>query len=151
MTQRVLSNSQGLRVSQPGVSVLSASLGQLQFNSDWSALALHQSGDIALAWTTSNELGWSINFIPFGKTFASPPSVWFFQVEGSGALVPIGSAFGFKLHLQDTSLSNQPRDFYVNASVGTTGIDLRGSYNKQTSGWPQPQMTIRYFVFEYNL
>lgn len=150
MTRRVLLNSAGLRVSQPGVDVLSAGYNQLQFTSDFSALSLFTQGSHSISWSSGGNSADHVAFIPFGKTFASPPLVWFFQDAGS-YFIPLGNAYGLAYNIRDTSLPGQPRDFYVSATVLTNGIDLRAYYNKQTAGWPQPNMTIAYYVFEYNL
>lgn len=150
MVRRVLLNSSGLKVSVPGVDVLSAGYNQLQFTSDFSALSLFTQGYHALSWSSGGNVADSVAFIPFGKTFASPPIVWFFQYTGS-YLIPLGNAYGVAYSVQDGSLPGQPRNFYVNCTVLTNGIDIRAFYNKQTAGWPQPQMTIYYAVFEYNL
>lgn len=150
MTRRVLLNSSGLKISQPGADVLTAGPAQLQFSSDFSSLSLYMQGDYSLSWSVAGNIGSHVGFIPFGKTFVSPPSVWLYQV-GGGYLVPLGNAYGVNFHVRETSLPGQARDWYVNAAVLTNGIDIRGFYNKQTSGWPQPSMTLRYFVFDYNL
>lgn len=150
MARRVLLNSSGLKVSKPGVDVFGASVGQLQFSSDFSALSLYTQGYHAISWTTAGNIGWHTAFLSFGKTFASPPLVWFFEYKGS-YLVPLGSAYGVNYQIRDSSLPGQPRDFYVSATVMTNGIDFRAFYNKQTPGWVTPGMSIYYAVFEHNL
>jgi hypothetical protein len=137
-------------VSIPGVDVLTAGYSQLQFTSDFSSLSLFTQGYHSLSWSSGGISADSVAFIPFGKTFASPPLVWFYQYMGS-YLLPLGSAYGVSYAIRDNSLVGQPRDFYVSCTVLTNGIDIRAYYNRQTAGWPQPNMTIAYYVFEYNL
>ena len=148
MTGRVLLDNSGLKVSKPGVDVLTTGPGGLQFSSDWSAFGEYMSGSYSVGWTAlAGEKGRHDGFISFGKTFATKPAVWFYlQTNG----VPVGNAAGFTLYGSDGS-GTPPRTFGVIAQVGTAGITVTGYYDKKTSGWPAPSVSFNYRVFEYNL
>lgn len=150
MTGRVLLNGSGLKVSKPGIDVLTASPGGLQFSSDWSAFGQFTSGSYGVGWSVlSGEKGRHDGSISFGKTFPTKPAVWFY-LQSSGGLVPIGNASGFSLFGSDGT-GSPPRTFGVIAQVGVSGIAVTAYYDKKTSGWPAPSVAFQYRVFEYNL
>lgn len=147
MAGRVLLNSAGLKVSKPGVEVLATGPGGLQFSSDWSAFGLYTAGSHVLGWSVpQTNAGRHDSFIPFGKTFQTPPAVWFYRHASSGR-TPVGNAGGFTLWI---GASDNDR-LGVVAQVGLTGITVTGFYRKPTNGTPQPQVAFDYYVFEYNL
>lgn len=152
MVNRVLLNANALRVSKAGVDVLSAGLGSLQFNSDWSALGLLTTGTVSDSWSAiGSYAGTSVTTVNFGRTFATPPLVFFEIDAGGGAFIPIGDAAGFSFHLQENSIPSTPRYFYIVAQVTTTGIDFKARYDKVNGSWTTPHFTVRYTVMYYNL
>lgn len=86
MVDRVILDTQGLRVSIPGVDVKTAAASGLIFDSKWSNLKLWMRSRI----TASG--GGVLNRVPFGKTFANPPLVFFYVVSGDTYL-PTGLVF----------------------------------------------------------
>lgn len=151
MARRVLLNSSGLKVSKPGIDVTVAGADGLQFSSDWSAYGIYMSGGYNVGWSGTSEanVGRHDGFISFGRTFATPPFVWFYKYASSG-VAPLGNSGGFSIYAQQ---SNDPagRKYGVTAQVGTTGITVTGFYRKTTNGTPEPSIGFNYFVFEYNL
>lgn len=150
MANRVLLNASNLRVSKPGWDVATAPKSQLQFSSDFSALALFTQGAFGLPWNVAGNIGRCAFFVPFGKTFPSPPIVLFYMNKGA-FWVPVGSFYGLCYNVVDGSLPGQTRSFIIVAQVTTSGIQVNAFYNKQTSGWPQPNPSLYYYVLEYNL
>ncbi|AGC36065.1 hypothetical protein B7L88_gp021 [Rhizobium phage RHEph10] len=67
MVNRVLLDTNRLKVSRPGFDVLTATFAQLSFNSDFSAAAIYARGSTS---TQGN-----VVTIPFGKTFAARPNI----------------------------------------------------------------------------
>lgn len=74
MSNRVLLNSDGLKISQSGVDVLSASDGQLVFNSNWSQLAIYMRGTL----TVPDNGNVTINY---GRTFVNMPLVCLLRTD----------------------------------------------------------------------
>ncbi|MBC2806646.1 hypothetical protein C3Y94_026190 [Rhizobium ruizarguesonis] len=66
MANRVLLNTSGLKVSEPGFDVLTAGNANLQFSSDWSALTLLLAGGVNVPASTSQT-------VFFGRTFIRTP------------------------------------------------------------------------------
>jgi len=151
MTNRILLNAGGLKISNPGADVLTAAGRFLHFSSDWSQLGQYAQGSATTSWAVSGEVGTWTQSIGLGKTFASPPQVFFERDLGGGKFCPLGGASGFTYSVTDTSLGGTPRYFWVIAEVTTSQIILTARYDKRTSGWTQPQFTTRYTVFQYNI
>jgi len=144
-------------VSIPGVDVLSAVPGQLIFNSDWSAFSRYRVDTYTFTWSPfsgrRNVASHSGRY-NFGKTFASPPMVWFYKVASGGYHTPIGNSGGFNLNLSNSYTegpATHTRIYQANASVDDSGIDFVGWYDKRTDGWPVPNLSLLFHVFEYNL
>jgi hypothetical protein len=146
MVNRVLLNTSGLKVSKPGADVLSAGPGDLLFSSDWSALGLFTQGSISASWSTNLETGWWVQSVPFGKTFATPPAVFFEIDVGGNVMVPMGDTSGFIVAFQGNPAD---RFMWVATQVTTTGINFIARYFKD--GWAQPALTVRYTVLFYDL
>lgn len=68
MANRILLNQSGLKVSKPGINVLSASDINLNFSSDWGIMATLISGAITLAADAEQD-------VFYGKTFTVMPMV----------------------------------------------------------------------------
>lgn len=149
MVDRILLDSSGLKVSQPGVPVLSAGFSQLQFSSDFSAIGLFSTNVFALNWSffgaNSGTFSTTINY---GKSYATPPLIWFYADYGS-YMVPIGNTNGVAYVRMDNSLPGQPRMFYISVVVNESNFTVYARFEKQTDGWPVPYLNIRYFIFEY--
>lgn len=88
MTNRVLLDSSGLKVSKPGVNVITANRNQLLFGSDASCMTLHMSGVWALSNTTATQT------LLLGKTFSRIPYVTLF-VDFGGSFNVGGQFIGF--------------------------------------------------------
>lgn len=148
MVRRVLVNSSGLKVSQSGVDVLSATSLQLNFNSDWSALGVVQSGTYNVAWSGGNTSRVSQTF-PLVKTFPSPPFCAFFLVR-SGTLIPIGLGNGFS-YVMEGDGSPTIASCLV-ARVSADNIVFTAMYNKEGNpGRSNPPYSVRFFVFDNNM
>lgn len=148
MTNRVLLNASGLRVSRATKDVLSAGLGDLKFNSDWSQLGVFTTGSKAPSWSViSSTEGYWHDTQSFGRTFATEPLVFFEIDAGTGLYLPIGDAAGFTFH-QETGVSNY---WWVVVQVSTTGLTYNARYNKPNSGWTRPSFTIKWTAMYYNL
>jgi len=153
MVARVLLNSSGLKVSKPGIDVLSAGFSNLQFSSDWSAMTIVQRGVHSPAWSVSGLYGTYNSSIAFVKTFSTVPFVLFYQILPSGARTQIGSGptFIFQFDRNETATPTLDSRFGASAKVFTDRIDLNYVYRKRTSGVPTPVFNIEYIVFDNNL
>ncbi|QIG69092.1 hypothetical protein EVB78_059 [Rhizobium phage RHph_N1_15] len=67
MVNRVLLDTNRLKISRPGFDVLTATFAQLSFNSDFNAAAIYSRGSTS---TQGN-----VVTISFGKTFAARPNI----------------------------------------------------------------------------
>jgi hypothetical protein len=147
MTNRVLLDSSGLKVSKPGVNVLTASASQLNFNSEWSQVGLYRRGTYTIDWPISA----SGIFINLGKTFTTPPIV-IFEIKDGSVYRTIGGPSGF--YYQVLSGGGDGTGYHwLLARVTTTQIRIDGNWNKYgVSGEPEPpHYVIRYSICEYNL
>lgn len=79
MANRVLLNSKALKVSQPGVDVLTAPPALLMFNSDHRCIRLIQRGVVTVPFVSDIK-------IPYAKSFNSAPMV---GVNPRGIIAPI--------------------------------------------------------------
>lgn len=152
MANRILLNNNALRVSQPGVNVLSATPAQLLFSSDWSAMGIVASGTYSIgtgSWSGSSNTRTHNGTINLPKTFPSPPAVAFYLVTG-GVLVPVGFGSGCFFGWVRNGSSGQNRAL-AHAQVTNSQIEIRAMFDKQyTPGLVVPSFDIRYFVFDYN-
>lgn len=161
MTNRVvMSAADGVKVSKPGVNVLTASDEDLVFNSAWSAFAIHSTGSQSVSWPTSISGSYSQN-IPYGETFPSPPIVQIeTNVTGNWTIMPaIGGALasmGRNVRIYRSPGGWVFTAFWRFTVVATnTRLELRGSYNdgRSTSidpdSFPPPNFNLRYTVFTY--
>lgn len=149
MANRVLLNATGLKVSQAGVNVLTAAQSQLLFSSDWSALGLVQSGSYNVnSWSGSANLRSHSGSIALNKTHSAPPFMLFYWVY-SGSNVPIGMGSGalFGIIRGGAVGFDSVMASFV---ASTTSIAVRAYYDKQaTPSLAVPNMTFRYFIFDY--
>lgn len=148
MVRRVLINSSGMKVSKPGIDVIGASLLNLNFNSDWSALGLVQSGTYTPAWSGGVTSNVSQSFA-LVKTFPSPPFCAFFFAR-PGYLIPVGLGNGFSYAMYGNG-TPQPRSC-IAARVGNSSIQFSAMYNKNgNTGIPTPPFSVQFFVFDNNM
>lgn len=86
MANRVLLSPSGLKISNPGVDVLSATASQLMFNSDWSQLKLLQRIAVTVPSDYSQQTplppigsgrSWTSPNYNYSKAFGTPPLVLF--------------------------------------------------------------------------
>lgn len=156
MVQRVLLNQSGLKVSKPGVNVLTAGPGQLNFSSDWAGMDVYTRGDVSFNWQIRGD--GKIGDVPMftrmlGKTFPTIPFVLFYWDAGGG-YVPAGYGHGFALSkkLNDGGgTTGQVNSTW--AAVGlvhTDRIDFAGDFIKRVASMPTPVVNIHYVVFDHN-
>lgn len=69
MANRLLLSKDGVKISLPGVDVLTAGSSNLQFSSDWAQLKIFMRGSISFGTGTTD--------VPFGKTFTNRPLGFF--------------------------------------------------------------------------
>lgn len=150
MTQRVLLGPSVLKVSKPGFDVLSTGAGGLQFSSDWAQMGTLITGTYTITWSTSGDNGEHIGSFSFGRTFPSPPAVFFDRDTGGGRWLPLGHASGFLYRAYANGGPPQP-NFWVLAQVSTAGVAVNARYRKPSSGFIVPGFTFRYRVMEYNV
>lgn len=150
MVNRILLNSSGLRISSPGVDVITAQPANLLFSSDWSALTVAQKGTYYLnSWAGGANHAEHNGFISFSRTYPSPPMALVYLVRG-GAHIPIsngrGAYFGGARYA-----AGKPHDSYaVSWTAGTTGISVRAYFYKEsTPSLSRPDMVLKYFVLDY--
>lgn len=119
MSNRVLLNTSGLKVSRPGVNVLTAGNADLNFNSDWSGVNLLISGQVRV------ENG-GTQIIYFGKTFDQPPVCripylqdgfgwWFYLTFGAANLnlASVAQIYTNRLEFRNTSGSGYWAGYFI--------------------------------------
>lgn len=126
MANRAVLNVNGLKVSKPGVNVLTAGINDLLFSDNWSALSKHMSGSLSIS-SGGNK------FVNFGKTFAQVPLVMW-EWNGYGDQW-IGGAYG----TNDTGTITT-YGFY--ADTTRLVFLINGDYYD----WPQQ---VKYTVWDY--
>lgn len=138
MTERVLLNTHGLRVSKPGISVLSASPADLLFDSDWAQLGQYSHQELDCNWTS----GPTVREFPWGKAFPTPPIVFAWYLRSDGLVIPLppGGNFGITAGVSGGNYRE------VFAESTPTVLRIKGGW----SGAP-PAIRIRYTVMDYNL
>jgi hypothetical protein len=143
MSNRVLLNSSGLKVSQPGVDVLAAAPSQFQFNSDWSQIGLQQQGTITL--NPNSDVS-----VSFAHSYPTPPVVIFDYPVGDGSWQPFGT--GSFYYEQFDSGAGLPFSFlWIIALVATTGCRFVYHVDAEGHGYPSwPTVNLRYSVLAYN-
>lgn len=149
MVARVVVNQNGMKVSKPGLDVLTAGAANLQFSSDWSAMGVIQSGVHTInSWGGNSAT--DIRTIAFNKTFASPPFCAFF-LESPSYLTPLGFGNGFSIAVSRQQITNDAIAQLV-AQVSTSGILVSAMFNKNNNtGVVVPSFVMRYFVFDNNM
>lgn len=152
MANRVLMNASGLKVSKPGVNVLTASPLQLIFNSEWGGMGVVQSGTWNVAWPggTTKQVS---NRVALTKTFSSPPFCAFFMNIPGPALAPLGYGNGFGAAVYDGGGgSGADSRCVLVVNVDATGIDFKAMiYKVENPGLPDVPLSVRYFVFDRTL
>lgn len=104
MANRVLLDTSGLKISAPGVDVLSALPSALIYSSDWAGIGLLLKG---MSYTNGTTVT-----VPFGKTFERPPLInLYWNGEGNqwsnldlAGYGPNDSGWGWGSWLQPTYL-----------------------------------------------
>ena len=151
MTNRVLLNSSGLKISKPGVNVIGASIADLNFNSDYSQMGLYRQGTYNWNWsTTPNPL-----LINLGKTFPTPPLVTFACTNAQYTYgSPYGGPSGFWFEYYEDNLGDGSdyRYWWLLGRVTTTQIAVDWAWEKFVPGDPTPPApVIHYSIWDYNL
>jgi hypothetical protein len=145
MTNRVLLNASGLKVSKPGVNVLTAPTSGLQFSSDWSALGFYRSAEIDCNWNRPEYLNFSL-----GKTFSTPPMVQFHRVISSSQTELMSALNGFYWAFENNYEDLDGNMVYnyhrVEATVTTTQIRI-----KSGRAGTNPTFRLRYTILDYGL
>ena len=150
MTNRVLMNSGVLKVSKPGVNVITAGPQDLAFSSDFSMFGFYRQGTLSYNWSGGN-LGEYSNNVPLGKTFATPPLVFFQLSLGDGRYATLGNTSGFSFEKENYA-SEFPCYMACWAVVTTTHIQFRGRYNRpDEEDHLSRSFSVRYSIYEYNL
>lgn len=153
MSNRVLLNSSGLKVSKPGVDVLTAGSTGLQFSSDWSGMPIAERGTVTLNWTTlSSTEATSARTITLAKTYSSVPyTLFFWIIAGVRVGIGMGDGFIYQLDRNEGGGAYNSR-FGIYARVYTTKIEFLAAYRKKTSGVVTPDAPqLEYIVFDNNL
>ena len=151
MTRRVLLNSSGLKVSKPGVDVVTTGPGGLQFSSDFSQMTLQTSGEIDCNWNSN-----SYSAYGFGKTYATPPLVHMQQVISASEMGEL-SATGFfywewRYNWTDLGGASHTAYHVVNTYVTASAIMIQSLYHStRPSQVTAPPFRLRYTVLDYNV
>lgn len=154
MANRVVLDQQGLKVSRPGVNVLTASDQQLLFTSDHSCFGVVERGDHAVIWNATGSSGSYNQFVSFSNPFASVPIMKFDLVQGASTrTMDLGRQVYMSRNVRQVisggfgSLAYY--DFWT--EVSTTGVRFRGTYTRNSSAYIIPNFTVRWTAFSYNV
>lgn len=151
MVQRVLLNATGLKVSKPGVNVLSASAQNLQFSSDFSQLAHFQTGELDCNWSELPFRTYS-----FAKVFPSPPLVCLQKVNTATDVWDAGSCGSLDWFVRrewtDLNGDYQEAEHSVNVYVTASAIMIQSiNFSTRPDQYTPPLFRLRYTVMDYNL
>ncbi|MBX4911376.1 hypothetical protein HJA82_29120 [Rhizobium bangladeshense] len=123
MVNRVLLDTNRLKISRPGFDVLTATQAQLLFNSDYNTAAIYMRG------TTSTQ--GNIVTIPFGTTFPARPNVDLWCIN-TDVLDPNWVMLGQLLEAQHTV----PRaGSYIDASWSTSSLQVWSNGGLVATQW----------------
>lgn len=134
MTNRILLDSGGLKISVPGVDVLSAGQRYLAFSPNYKMPRIYQSGSVSL--NINSAYAGQTGAISFGKTFDTPPTVFYYLVRADGFC-----ASGQAWEVYSQSIMPMPL-FIANVTRSDVSFTLR-SYAKTSS-----INTVHYIVME---
>lgn len=140
MTNRVLLNDSGLKISKPGIDVLSASHNDLQFDSTKSQIGYKQSGTFTTDLSTSFD-----RLVTFSPAFDEIPIVCFYHVMSGERWLLGYSPIYFR-----RKASNGDRYRETMIVTRTNGIYCR-SIAAGTTGTAPASVTIAYEVLEYRM
>ena len=111
MANRVLLQPTGMKVSRPGVDVLTAGDADLLFSSDASQTPVHMKGTVTFSSS-------SIQSVNYGKTFANMPMIMF--------LVPLGDGYTQSIYINDFIIAASPSNAAAWVRVGSTNFSYYG-------------------------
>lgn len=151
LANRVLIHPDGMKISKPGVDVLSASNAQLLFSSDWTHPSLWLRGTIIASYGVTTT-------VYFGKSFSRPPFVFGTAQNASGGHFFSNSTDLAYLQWDHPMFLNRPYETdpsipYIEApgSLPFLFYNDRFTINGtvlQFFRWPR---TIKYSVLDYAL
>lgn len=126
MANRVLLDPNGMKVSRPGVDVLTAGDADLLFSSDFSQTPVHMKGIVTFSSS-------SIRTLNFGRTFLNMPMVTF--------LVSYSSFYGLYIN-----------DWVESGSLSSANAYVRVRNSSFTYYAPNRDgLVMRYIVWDLNL
>lgn len=110
MANRVLLQPTGMKVSRPGVDVLTAGDADLLFSSDASQTPVHMKGTVTFSSS-------SIQSVNYGKTFSNMPMIMF--------LVPVGT-YNQAVYINDFIIASSPSNAAAWVRVGSSDFSYYG-------------------------
>lgn len=120
MTNRVILDTDGLRVSRAGVNVIGAANVDLLFNSDWAHLRRFGQGAFAVPANSTKTYS-------MGKTFTALPIVDIFL-----KYLPSGDSYGY---LGDFGTSSDGGNYSSMVDVTSTSIIITNSFGNEITGF----------------
>lgn len=129
MANRVVLTLGGLKVSKPGINVLTAADTDLIFSSDFNQGSLFSRGSVTFSSS-------SIQSVNYGKTFVNMPMILFNVVR---TVSPVYN----ELYINDFVLSASPTNAAAWCRVGSTNFQY---YGPLASG-----MTMKYIIWDLDL
>lgn len=145
MPNRVLLDAAGLKVSLPGVNVLTATDAQLLFNSSYATLVPLIRGRFAIECRRATNLPPNTRTVNFGRTFDTVPLCMFF----------VDSEFNSGLLTGNQHIGAHRRAYYVNNTVWSYRChvyDNRFVFTNNIFGPPSTyDLTVDYFVWNFDL
>ncbi|QIG76838.1 hypothetical protein EVC30_009 [Rhizobium phage RHph_Y1_11] len=160
MANRLLLDTTGLKISKPGIDVLTAAAGNLQFSSDWKQLRVYGRGSFTvpnpIGYTPKALGGWnSVTFtVSLGKTFSGiPVGNVMVAVPGWAIKSPANS---FNLYLtharKDPGTLSSIQETEMSVTLGpsaltvTCGMGVAGQFQGGTV-WNFWSGTVIYYAF----
>lgn len=154
MANRVALDDQGLRISKPGIDVLTASDQQLLFTSKYSCFGVAERGDHAVVWNATGNSGSYNQFVGFQSPFASIPIMKFDLVQGASIrTMDLGRQVYMSRNVRQVISGGYGSLAYYDfwTEVSTTGIRFRGTYTRNSGAYVIPNFTVRWTAFSYNV
>lgn len=138
MTNRVLLNDSGLKISAPGFDVLTAGLNTMAFDSRFPMPKVYTTGAVGI--TLSNVFFASTGLVSYGKTFSRVPTVFYHVAMPNGLNC---TRFAFRPY----EASNEQYSTFA-SSIGLSGISFLLRSRLGANSRDSYSATIYYLVLD---
>lgn len=153
MANRVLLNSNGLKVAFPGQNVLTAGNVDLLFTSDWPILGVTEEGTHTVNWNLSGNSGNYDQSVYFANAFSSVPATqMMLTISGGGRAVSSGGGIQISRDVRQVinDVSGSIAYYELRTVVYADRIRFIGEWTRNSGAYIIPNLTIAWKAFAYN-